>query len=366
MVAVNQTGVKRVAILVENGFEDAEFQIPYKALKLATGAEVVVLGSQRNQEYKGMQGKVSIKSDGSTTEARPDAFDAVIVPGGMAPDTMRTNPNTVRFVQEAMAQGKLIAAVCHGPQVLINGDLLRGKNATGFVAVRQDMINAGANYVDEPLVVDGNLITSRQPGDLAIFTTAILSRLGLGGPEAALPHENDPGAEWWKLADAWGGSTKSEIVGGLNQALTGERYSREAFEKYAEKTSDPELRSLLQEMIQNKQQHMQLLERYLTSLGEGESLTAKAADAVAKLKSRMEGSDDAFLLRQTLENIQKGVVDSYNLRKQFTDPAATALFTQIEADLAQYERRVADLYRLRMDAGQFRSAQPVAGTAMGT
>jgi hypothetical protein len=91
------------------------------------------------------------------------AFDAVIIPGGMAPDKMRRNPNTVGFVQDAMQQGKLVAAVCHGPQVLIEGDLLRGKQATGFIAIRKDMINAGANYIDEPLVIDGNLITSRQP-----------------------------------------------------------------------------------------------------------------------------------------------------------------------------------------------------------
>jgi protease I len=90
-----------------------------------------------------------------------------------------------------MELGKLIAAVCHGPQVLIKGDLLKGKNATGFVAIRKDMINAGANYIDEPLVVHDNLITSRQPGDLAIFATAILTRLGLEVPEQALPHESD-------------------------------------------------------------------------------------------------------------------------------------------------------------------------------
>lgn len=361
MVSTGQTGPKRVAILVENGFEDLEFQVPYKALKLATGAEVVILGSQKNQEYQGKQGK-SIKSEGTTTETRPDRFDAVIIPGGMAPDTMRTNPNTVRFVQEAMSQGKLIAAVCHGPQVLINGDLLRDKQATGFIAIRQDMLNAGANYIDEPLVVDGNLITSRQPGDMAIFVTAILSRLGLS--DADLPDERDPKAEWWKLADAWGGSTKSEIVAGLNQALTGERYSRQLFEQSTEKVSDPALRSLLQEMIQNKQRHIQDLEEYLEVLGAGDSLKAKAADTVAKVKSRAEGSEDKFLLQQTLEDIQKGVGDSYKLRTKFTDPVATAIFTRIENDLAQYERQVAELYLAETGAAQVRSAHPATGSTV--
>lgn len=365
MLSDDQASTKRVAILVENSFEDSEFQVPYKALRLTTGVEVVVLGSQAKVEYKGKQGKVSIKSDGTTTETGPETFDAVIIPGGMAPDTMRVNPNTVRFVQAAMSQGKLIAAVCHGPQVLINGDLLRGKQATGFVSIRQDMVNAGAQYVDEPLVVDGNLITSRQPGDLAIFTTAILNRLGLGGKNADLPDEDDRKAQWWRLADAWGGSTKSEIVGALNQALAGERYAQETFEHNGEKTADLELRSLLQEMIQNKQRHIQLLEEYLGTLGASDSLKAKAADTVAKLKSRVEGSDDAFLIRQTLEVIQKGVVDTFKLQTQLTDPVATAMFTRIEENLAQDERRVAELYRTRASSSQIRSAQPTTGAEAG-
>ncbi|MBD0325484.1 MAG: type 1 glutamine amidotransferase, partial [Pyrinomonadaceae bacterium] len=132
---------KRVAILVEKNFEDSEFQIPYNALQ-AAGAEVTVLGSRMNEEYAGKQGKVSIKPDGTTTEARAEDFDAVVIPGGTAPDTMRTNMKTVRFVQQAVEQNKLVAAVCHGPQLLIEGDLLRGRRATGFRAIRKDMQNA--------------------------------------------------------------------------------------------------------------------------------------------------------------------------------------------------------------------------------
>jgi len=358
----NQAHKKRVAILIENGVEDAEFQVPYKGIQMA-GIEAVVLGSRMNETYKGKQGKLSIQANGTTTEAIASEFDAVIIPGGMAPDKMRTNPNTVRFVQEAMAQGKLIAAVCHGPQVLINGDLLRGKKATGFVAIQQDMINAGADYIDQPLVIDGNLITSRQPGDLAIFTTAILSRLGYGGKDAALPDENDNNAEWWKLADTWGGSTKGEIVKGLNTALAGERYGKEAFEQYVQKTSDAQLRSLLQEMIVNKQHHIQILEARLDALGEKPSLSAQAADKYAKLKTSLQGSDDIFLLRSTLGDLQTGVVDAYNLSAQFTDPVSTAIFTEIKKDLSLSERHVADLYRARMGTS-VQAAKPTTGAAV--
>jgi protease I len=365
MVSNNQGMPKRVAILIENGVEDAEFQIPYKALKMA-GMEVVVLGSRTNESYKGKQGKLSMQADATTTEALPNEFDAVIIPGGMAPDKMRTNPNTVRFVQQAMEQEKLIAAVCHGPQVLIEADLLKGKNATGFLAIRKDMENAGANYINEPLVVDGNLITSRQPSDLAIFTTAILSRLGYGGKEAALPSENDANAEWWKLADAWGGSTKGEIVSAINTSLGGERYSHEAFQHYAEKSSDFEVRSLLQEMIANKEHHIQLLEARLHELGEKPSLPAKAADAYAKLKTSLQGSDESAMMRRVLGDIQTGVVDTYNLMLKLTDPATVRLLTQIEADLAQYEQRFAELYHQRFGAQSVttKSAKPSTGAAV--
>ncbi len=363
MVSNNQGSQKRVAILLEHGVEDYEFQIPYKALKMA-GIDVVVLGSRTNEDYKGKQGKLSMKADATTTEASPEEFDAVIIPGGMAPDRMRVNPNTVQFVRDAMQQGKLIAAVCHGPQVLIEGDLLKGKNATGFMAIRKDMQNAGAHYINEPLVVDGNLITSRQPSDLAIFTTAILSRLGYGGKEAALPDESDTNAEWWKLADAWGGSTKGEIVTAINTALAGERYSHEAFQHYAEKTSDVEVRRLLQEIVENKQHHILLLEARLNELGEKPSLPAKAADTLAKLQTSLQGSDDMAMMRRALGDIQTGVVDVYNLMLKLTDPVTVRLLTQIEADLSQYERRFAELYRQRFASAMTKPAKPSTGAVV--
>lgn len=354
---------KKIGILIENDVEDVEFSVPYNGLKQA-GMEVVVLGSRMNETYKGKRGKLSIKADGTTTEAIASEFDAVIIPGGMAPDKMRRNLNTVSFVKEAMQQGKLVAAVCHGPQVLIEGDLLRGKKATGFNAIRKDMVNAGANYIDEPLVVDGNLLTSRQPGDLAIFTTAILSRLGYGGKEAALPSENDVNAQWWKLADAWGGSPKGQIVKGLNTALAGERYSLEALEKYAENESDAEVKSLFQEMIANKWSHIQILEARLAELGEKPSLTANIANQYAKVKTALQGSDDIYQIRSALGDIQTGIGDIGNLCAMFTDPVSTEIFTRIYNDLFIYEQRLVELYRASTSSGGVKPAKPTTGTAV--
>lgn len=354
-MALNNSARKKVAILLENYVEDSEFQVPYNALKQAV-MEVVVLGSRRHEKYHGKHNKVSLQPDATTTEAVASEFDAVIIPGGMAPDQMRRHPSTVRFVQEASQQGKLVAAICHGPQLLIEGDLLKGKQATGFIAIRKDIINAGANYIDEPLVVDGNLITSRQPGDLAIFTTAVLSRLGYGGKEAALPDEKDQTAEWWKLADAWGGSTKSDIVKALNTALVGERYALEALEEYSEKESDAEIKSVFQQMIPVRQSHIQKLEKRLQELGEKPSLAANLADKYAKVKANLTGSDDIYQLRSALDDVQTGVGEIGKLCAALTDPVSTSIFTEIHKDLLTYEQRLGELYRMRVAPAKEKAA----------
>lgn len=355
---------KRVAILIEQKVEDSEFQIPYNALQKA-GANVVVLGSRMNEEYKGKQGKVSVKPDGTTAEARAIEFDAVIIPGGMAPDTMRTNLKTVRFVQDAMARGILVAAVCHGPQVLIEGDLLKGKRVTGFKAIRKDIQNAGADCLDQPLVVDGNLITSRRPGDLPIFTTAILKRLGLTIPDTTLPDENNWDAGWWKLAEEWGGSSKREIVDAINTAIGGERYGLEAFENYAESATDEAMHQVFQDICTNKRQHIAMLEARLEVLGEKQSLQAAASGAYANLKSWLQlNQSDAAILRRALGDLQTGVVDTYKLRNKLTDPATVALFDQMEVNLAKDEQRVVDLYHTRLVTENTEPPQPTSRPAV--
>ncbi|MEL7242283.1 MAG: DJ-1/PfpI/YhbO family deglycase/protease [Cyanobacteria bacterium J06573_2] len=362
MVSTNNNSKKKVAILIENGVEDSEFQLPYKALKQA-GMEVSVLGSRMNEAYKGKKGKVSQEADGTTTEAMASEFDAVIIPGGMAPDKMRRNPNTVRFVQEAMSQGKVVAAVCHGPQLLIEGDLLKGRKVTAFSAISKDIVNAGASYEDKPLVVDGNLITSRIPGDLPMFCTAILSRLGYGGKEADLPSENDENAEWWKIADAWGGSHKSDIVNGLNTVLAGERYSREALQKYAEKASDAAIKSLFQEMIASREIHIQKLEARLKEFGETPSLTTKIAEGYAKVKNAIKGSDDIYQVRCALGDLQTAIHDVGSMMAAFTDPVTTEIFSNIQKDLIANEQRLVELYRAKMGT-ELKPAKPTTGTAV--
>ena len=165
---------KRAAILVEDLYQDQEVWYPYYRLKEA-GAEVVIVGTGK-PEYKSKFG-YPITATMAAETACAGEFDAVIIPGGYAPDILRRFPAVVRFVQEADRQGKLIGAICHAGWVLCSAGVLRGKTATCFAAIKDDVVNAGATYVDREVVRDGNLITSRTPDDLPAFMRTLIDAL---------------------------------------------------------------------------------------------------------------------------------------------------------------------------------------------
>jgi protease I len=168
---------KIVAILAEQDFEDSELIEPLKAMKEA-GAQVFVVGSGSQPSYRGKRGKATIKVDIDADKVRAEDFDAIIIPGGYAPDKMRLHQPMIDLVKRAHDLGKVIAAICHGPQLLISADIVRGRRVTSWPSVAIDLKNAGANWVDEPIVRDGNLITSRKPSDLPVFNRAIIQALG--------------------------------------------------------------------------------------------------------------------------------------------------------------------------------------------
>ena len=168
---------KRVAILAEQDFEDVELTEPLKAMKEA-GAQIFIVGSGSQTSYQGKRGKVTIKVDIDADKVRAEDFDAIIIPGGYAPDKMRLHQPMIDLVKKAHDLGKVIATVCHGPQLLISADIVRGRRLTSWPSVAIDLKNAGAIWVDEPLVKDGNIITSRRPSDLPVFNSAIIQALG--------------------------------------------------------------------------------------------------------------------------------------------------------------------------------------------
>jgi protease I len=168
---------KRIAILTEQDFEDVELMEPLKAMKEA-GAQIFIVGSGSQTSYQGKRGKVTIKVDIDADKVRADDFDAIIIPGGYAPDKMRLHQPMIDLVRKAHDLGRVIAAVCHGPQLLISAGIVSGRRLTSWPSVAIDLKNAGAIWVDEPLVKDGNIITSRRPSDLPLFNRAIIQALG--------------------------------------------------------------------------------------------------------------------------------------------------------------------------------------------
>jgi protease I len=164
---------KRIAILVEQEFEDSELAGPRDALA-AAGATVVMIGPVSGVEYRGKRGDTVVTSELAAGAARMKDFDALVIPGGHAPDKMRMRHAMVDLARDAMEAGKPVAAICHGPQLLISANALRGRTLTCWPSIAIDVKNAGGLYVDKPVVEDGNLITSRKPDDVRVFTEAIV------------------------------------------------------------------------------------------------------------------------------------------------------------------------------------------------
>ena len=171
-----QLNGRKVAVLAADDYEDLELWYPYYRMKEA-GAEVKIVGTSQSTDVVQSKHGYPVQIDLRADEVDPDEFDAVIVPGGWAPDRLRRCEVTLNFVKTLSEQSKVIAAICHGGWVLASADVLKGKRATSFSAIKDDMMNAGANWVDEEVVVDGNLITSRTPADIPAFSREIITAL---------------------------------------------------------------------------------------------------------------------------------------------------------------------------------------------
>ena len=164
---------RRIALLVENDFEDTELTGPRDALR-AAGATVVIVGPTANTEFKGKKLGTVVTSDLAAGSAKPNDFDAVVIPGGYAPDKMRMRHAMVDFTRDMYEAGKPVAAICHAPSLLISANAVRGRTLTCWPSIAVDVKNAGGMYVDKPVVEDGNLITSRKPDDIPVFNDAII------------------------------------------------------------------------------------------------------------------------------------------------------------------------------------------------
>jgi protease I len=174
-----------IACIVGEGFEEQELQVPLERLRQA-GHDVTLIGRRSGERVKGKRGAQEVEIELGIDDARVEDFDALLIPGGYSPDHLRADERFVDLVAEFDETDKLIAAICHGPQILITADLVDGRRLTAWDTVQIDLEYAGADVVDEPVVVDGNWITSRKPADLDAFTSTLLKALDDEESDAAL------------------------------------------------------------------------------------------------------------------------------------------------------------------------------------
>ncbi len=165
----------KVAVLVEESYQVLEVWYPYLRLR-ESGIETVFVGTGRKKEYPSKEGYPA-PEELAIKDAKVSDFDGVVIPGGWAPDFLRRSEAVNRFVKDMDGKGKVVASICHGGWVLASAGILKGRTATSFSAIRDDVVNAGATFVDKEVVVDKNLITSRNPYDLPAFCSAIVKKL---------------------------------------------------------------------------------------------------------------------------------------------------------------------------------------------
>lgn len=167
--------MKKVAILLENIFDEQEVIAPFHRLR--EDYEVHLVGTEKDKVYKSKVG-FEMKSTHASKDVKAEDYVGLVIPGGFSPDFMRRSPDTIRLVKEMHDQGKPIAAICHGPWMLATAIDIKGKNLTSFYSIKSDIENAGANWVDAEVVVSDNLITSRNPMDLPEFLKTFIQKLG--------------------------------------------------------------------------------------------------------------------------------------------------------------------------------------------
>jgi protease I len=173
---VQEEDMARVAFIVGDMFEDSELQVPYERVK-DEGHEPVIIGTGAGQQLEGKKG-MTITTEASIEDVSADDFAALVIPGGYSPDKIRANKGMVDFTRSIFEAGKPVAAICHAGWMLAEAGISAGKTLTSYHSIKTDLINAGANWIDQEVVEDQNLITSRTPDDLAAFTKTLLAQIG--------------------------------------------------------------------------------------------------------------------------------------------------------------------------------------------
>lgn len=166
----------KVAFILDQMYEDSEFRVPYDRVKEA-GHQPVVIGLEAGKRLEGKSDGDTVTTDEAVGDVSADEFAALVIPGGYSPDKIRTDAKMVQLTKDIYGSGKPVAAICHAGWMLAEADIIKGKTVTSWPSIKTDLKNAGADWVDQEVVEDGNLITSRKPDDLEAFTKALLSQI---------------------------------------------------------------------------------------------------------------------------------------------------------------------------------------------
>ncbi len=231
---------KRIAVLAEEMYQELELWYPALRMREA-GAEVKIIGTGSSPTYASKHG-YPVTVDAAADQVSSADFDAVIIPGGYAPDRMRRYPAVLKLVREVFERGGVIAAICHAGWVPISAGILKGRRVTSVPAIKDDMVNAGATWVDEPVVRDGNLITSRMPDDLPFFCNAIIQALGGGEVNADIVET----------------TTAKEA---LAIAIRSEEQAAAFYKAAVKRTNDPDAKILFEELAKEELGHKARLEK---------------------------------------------------------------------------------------------------------
>lgn len=231
---------KRAVILAENLYNELELWYPLLRLR-GTGMMVRVVGTGSASTYTSKVG-MPVQVDTTADQVSAKDVDAVIIPGGYAPDHLRRYPAVLQLVREAFNQGKVVAAICHAGWVLASAGILKGRKVTSFFGIKDDMVNAGATWVDQEVVQDGNLITSRKPEDLPAFCDAIIA--ALGGIEAA-------GLD--KVTE------KTRAVEALRMAIQAEEAAHNFYSMAMQRVKDAEAKNVFSTLAKEEERHRKIV-----------------------------------------------------------------------------------------------------------
>lgn len=231
---------KRVAVLAEEMYQELELWYPTLRMREA-GAEAKIVGTGSSPTYASKHG-YPVTVDVAADQVSSADFDAVIIPGGFAPDRLRRYPAVLKLVREVFERGGIVAAICHAGWVLVSAGILKGRKATSVPAIKDDMTNAGATWVDQPVVRDGNLITSRAPDDLPFFCSAIIQALGGGEVNANIVET----------------TTAREA---LAIAVRAEEEAAAFYKAAGKRTNDPDAKVMFEELANEELAHKARLEK---------------------------------------------------------------------------------------------------------